>query len=66
MLSIFKAMPNIRTQGQGHFNHLGHNLNQLGRGPLGEATYQIYRLYALRLRQDDFFMLSLYKPMLYM
>ena len=59
-------MQNIRTQGQGHFKHLGPNLNQLGRGPLGEATYQIFGLYALRFRRDDFFMLSLYKPMLYM
>ena len=48
-------MQNIRTQGQGHFKHLGHNLNQLGRGPLGEATYQIFRLYVLRFRQDVFF-----------
>ena len=24
----------------------GHNLNQLGRGPLGDATYQISKLYA--------------------
>ena len=27
-----------------HFWHHGHNLNKLGRGPLGYATYQILRL----------------------
>ena len=26
---------------QGHFEHHGHHLNKLGRGPLGNATYQI-------------------------
>ena len=25
------------------FGHQGHNLNKLGRGPLGDATYQISR-----------------------
>ena len=29
---------------RGHFWPLGHNLNKLGRGPLGNATYQISRL----------------------
>ena len=33
----------------GHFSPQRHNLNKLGRGPLGDATYQIHvsRLYAL-------------------
>ena len=28
---------------QGHFEPLGHHSNKLGRGPLGNATYQISR-----------------------
>ena len=39
----------------------GQNLNQLGRGPLDGATFQISR--PCGFRQEDFFMLSLYKPM---
>ena len=35
------------TPGQGHFWRQGHNLNKIGRGPLGDATYRISRLYAL-------------------
>ena len=35
------------TPGQGHFWPKGHNLNKHGRGLLGDATYQISRLYAL-------------------
>ena len=31
---------------QGHFWPQGYNLNKLGRGPLGDATYQILRLQA--------------------
>ena len=30
--------------GGGHFWTNGHNLNKLGRGPLGDATYKISRL----------------------
>ena len=32
------------TLGRGHFWPLGYNLNKLGRGPLGDATYQISKL----------------------
>ena len=32
---------------QAHFWPQGHNLKKLGKGPLGEATYQISMLYAL-------------------
>ena len=35
------------TPGVGPFWPLGHNLNKLGRGQLGDATYQISRLQAL-------------------
>ena len=42
---------------------MGDNLNKLGRGPLGDATYQYQGSRPYGFRQD-FFMLSLYKPML--
>ena len=32
------------TPGRGHFWPQGHTLNKFGRGPLGDATYQISRL----------------------
>ena len=32
------------TPGVGHFWPHGHNLNKLGRGLLGDATYQISKL----------------------
>ena len=38
-------------------------LNQLGRGPLDDVTYQISRHCGFRVRQEDFFMFSPYKPM---
>ena len=31
---------------QGHFWPLGYNLNNLGRGPLGKAMYQISKAWA--------------------
>ena len=31
----------MSAPGRGHFWHQGENLNNLGRGPLGEAMYQI-------------------------
>ena len=31
----------MSAQGRGHFLPQGYNLNNLGRGPLGEAMYQI-------------------------
>ena len=33
----------------------GYNLNKLGRGPLGDATYQISRLWALWFQRRRFF-----------
>ena len=35
---------NSVTLGQGHFWPEGHNLDKLGRGLQGDATYQISRL----------------------
>ena len=39
-------------------------LNILGRGPLGNATYQISRLWALRFQTRRIFHVSLYKPII--
>ena len=50
------------TPGQGLFWPQGHNLNKLGRGLLGDATYLISGLYALC--HEDFLTfpnISLYK-----
>ena len=38
-------MYNMRPPGRGHFWPQGHNMNKLTRGPLGDATYEISRLY---------------------
>ena len=42
----------MRPPGWGHFLPQGHNLNKLGRGPLGDATYQI-SIKALCLMASD-------------
>ena len=42
-------VPMFRTcdpPGPGQFGPQGHHMNNLGRGPLGDATYQISKLYA--------------------
>ena len=44
---IFFRIPYIAkhvTPGGYHFGAQGNNLNKLGRGPLGDATYQMSRL----------------------
>ena len=41
--------------GRGHFWPWGHDLNKLGRGPLGDATYQILKLLALRFQRRRFY-----------
>ena len=38
---------NMLSPGQGHFWPKGYNLNNLGRGPLNEATYQVLKTWAL-------------------
>ena len=43
------------THGAGQFWPLGYNLNKLGRGSLGDASYQISRLYALWFQTRRFF-----------
>ena len=37
--------------GQGHFLPLGLHLKKLGRSPLGDATYQISKLYAFQFQR---------------
>ena len=59
-LILYKPMLHMR---QGHFWPQGHNLDRIGRGPLGDATYQYQGSMPCGFRQEDFFMVSLYKPM---
>ena len=52
------------TPRAGHFYPQGYNLNKLGRGLLGGATYQLSSLWSLRCQTSrGFFTFSLYKPM---
>ena len=44
MFSLYKPMLNMKLLGSGNYLPKEHNLNKLGRGPLGDATYQISRL----------------------
>ena len=61
--SLFKTFDPKR----GHFWPKGYNLNKLGRGPLGDATYMLHTKYQesrpCGFRQEDFSTFSLYKPM---
>ena len=47
--------------GRGHFLPQGYNLNKLGIGPLGDATYQISKLLALRFQRIRFLKFSSWK-----
>ena len=50
------------SPGTAYFGLQGHNLNKLGTGPLGDAIYQISRLYDLWFQtRRFFFMFSLLK-----
>ena len=40
----YKAYVKHVTQGLGNFCPQGHTLNKIGRGPLGDASYQISKL----------------------
>ena len=44
MFFLIQAYVKHVTPGAGHFWPKGYNLNELGRGPQGGATYQISRL----------------------
>ena len=43
------------TPGRRHFWPQGHNLNKLGEGPVGDATYAILKLIALWFQIRRFF-----------
>jgi len=43
----YKIQCKIVTPGRGQFWHEGHTLNNFGRGPLDNAIYQIWKLWAL-------------------
>ena len=49
LFNIFPTLAYVKhvTRGRGHFWPQEHNLNKFGRGSLGDATYQIARLYVL-------------------
>ena len=51
------------TPAAGPFWPMGHHLNKLGRGPLGDATYQIMALGLVVSDKKDFLMFFLYKSM---
>ena len=51
-----KKIKNMCSLGWGHFYPQGHDLNKLGRGPPGDAKYQISRLYAIWFQTRRFFM----------
>ena len=53
--SLYKPMLNMWPLGRGHFWFLGTNLNELGRGPLGDALHQIAKLKALWFQRRRFF-----------
>ena len=52
------------TQGGTIFGPKGHNLNKLDRDLLGDATYQISRLFGLWFQAGRFLIFFLYQPML--
>ena len=54
-VSPYKSLCKHVTSGRDHFWPPGYNLNKLGRGLLGDATYQISRLYALWFQTRRFF-----------
>ena len=54
-------MLNMWPLGHGHFWPQGHNLNKFGWGPLGDATYQISKLYALWFQRRRFLKFSSWK-----
>ena len=42
----------------------GHHMNKLGRGPLGDATYQKSKLYAFKFQRRRFLKFSFFVSML--
>ena len=49
----------MSAPGRGHFGSQGYNMNNLGRGPLGEAKYQISKAQAFWFQLRRFFNVNL-------
>ena len=54
MFSLYKPIKNVNP-GAGHFWPGGHNLNKLGKGLLGDATYQYQGSMPCGFRQKKIF-----------
>jgi len=50
----------MRPPGRGQFWLQGYNLNNFGRGPLADAIYQIWKLWALLFQTRTFLNVSFY------
>ena len=50
-------------RGGARFDLRGHTLNRLGRGPLGDATYQISKLCTFLFQRRRFLKFSVFVPM---
>ena len=61
--NVFPSISLCKTcdRGRGHFWPHQYNLNKIGRGPLGDASYQIKAL-GLTVSDKIFPCFSLYKP----
>ena len=60
---LYKPMLNMWPPGWVHLRPKGHNLNKLGRGSLGDTTYQTSRLCRPCSFRNDFFTdFPIYKP----
>ena len=54
---------NLWTPGLGQFWPQGHRVNKLGRGPLGDSTYQISKLYGFQFQRRRILKISFIVPM---
>ena len=61
--SLFKAFVKLWPPGRGQFWPQGHNLNNFGRGPLDDAIYQIWKLWAIMFQKRRFLKIAFLKPM---
>ena len=51
------------TPGAGPVLTQGHHMNKLGRGPQGDATYQISNLYAIQFQKRKILKMGFFVPM---
>ena len=59
--SLYKTVKHVTPQGRGNFSPQRDNLNNLGRGPLDDATYQISKALGVMVSDKIFYVFSLYK-----